>query len=104
MSNDDEKENDGNNDIVMTFVISESLPVPVATLTIPEITLQESLELRLLGTAAGKDPGHCAYIALNYDHSFVSRVKGYRITDDNGEDLKTVRTVHPEAVVVRFYE
>lgn len=92
------------NDIEITFVIAENLPIPVATLVIPEITEQESLERKLIGTAAGKDPGHCAYIALSYDPTFVTRVKGYRIIQENSEDFKLLKMFHPEAVAVSFYE
>ncbi len=104
MSNDHKKDNDENNPIIMTFVISENLPVPIGTLTIPELTLEESLEMKLIGTAAGIDPGACAYIALQYDPNFVSRVKGYRIIEDDHQDFKILKMFHPEAVAVNFYE
>lgn len=46
---------------------------------IPEISEKDLSFYKLLGTAEGRDVGHCLYLARKYADDFHKKVAGYRL-------------------------
>jgi hypothetical protein len=75
---------------------------------ISEISESELSQYTVLGTAAGTDVNHCAYLGLRHCPDFLGRVAGFRIDRDGpGTELgRALKEAEPDRnfIAVTFYE
>ncbi len=93
-------------DIEINIVRMSEKGTVTTPLKVPELSDQESLERKLLGSAIGIDAGHCLYLAMKYCDNFADRVKGYRVNlpEELDEEARRLLLQQPESTSISFYE